>query len=167
MATPRSFIDLQLVGGREFLIALKALERTGMQAHVIQPALRESGEFVRRDVERNIPRDVLAPHIAETLRLTVAKTRARVIVGKGGKPWLHYAKFVEYGTRTKHAWRGKGKGSGKAPGLPARPFMRPALDRNKARIIAIFTRQLQMVVDRIARNSRGARGSVTTGGYTK
>lgn len=147
MATSRTFVDLQLVGGREFLAALKALEPSGMQAHVIQPALREGGEIVRADVERAIPRD--SGRLAESLRLTVAKTRARIIVGKGGKSGPYYGKFLEFGTAK----------------MRARPFMRPALDHNKGRIVAIFICQLQMVVDRIGRSSRGARGSVQMGGY--
>lgn len=72
----------------------------------------------------------------------------RSIVGRVG-PHMHYAPYVEFGTGiagAASAGAGEGPYSSTWPGMPAQPYMRPALDEHRAGIKDLFRGQLSMAL---------------------
>ena len=63
-------------------------------------------------------------------------------VTAGGKDMGHIARFVELGTPGKVYKRGKKKGSERTP-VKAKPYLRPALKKNKRKILAKFNGALK------------------------
>lgn len=59
-------------------------------------------------------------------------------------PHMDYAAFVEFGTGERGAASpGAGTGPyGSRPGMPAQPYMRPALDENRDNVLELFRTQI-------------------------
>lgn len=118
---------------------------------VIRPAAREG---VRKaaahvlDVAKGI-----VPVDTGALRAsgyTDVKDTPRTVVGVIGFS-EHYAMYVEYGTGragAASAGRGAGPYSSSWPGMPAKPYLRPALDITRQDIMPIVSRELALRIGR-------------------
>jgi HK97 gp10 family phage protein len=72
----------------------------------------------------------------------------RTIVGRVG-PHTHYAAYVEFGTGiagAASAGHGAGPYSPTWAGMPAQPYMRPALDEHRAGIAYLFRREIALAL---------------------
>lgn len=97
-------------------------------------AIEPAAEIVRRDAERNAPRDrgILADEIIKDIRVLAA---ARVVIGISWSEQAFYGIFHEIG------WTDKG-GTYHAPD----PFLRPALSKNRPRVKAIIRQNLKDLI---------------------
>lgn len=73
-----------------------------------------------------------------------APLRRWIGTGLGSKEKSGYAKYLEFGTRPYEINNAFGRGiTVKHPGIKPRPFLRPALHRNRSRINRILGRKLR------------------------
>ena len=71
---------------------------------------------------------------------TVIDDSGKTIIGRMGTD-VEYAPYVEFGTGQRGAassGAGEGPYSSTWPGMPAQPFMRPALDNNRGAVVDLF-----------------------------
>lgn len=145
-ARSRSFVTVDAVGSKELVRAFQQLARTGVQEHIIAPTLEEAVDLVYRDVESRVP--VRTGGLKDTLRKRVSKTIARITIGNKRE---HHGKFLEFGTSK----------------MPARPFMRPALDGNRRAIEGIAVKHMNRALAMLGRGgsvySAGGRGRFKRG----
>lgn len=133
----------------------------------LRPAVQQAANMVLEDMRRLIPRDTGAAWWA--LEAHVAKSGLDARVGirrKANQQRYFYIRFIEFGTKgysgDKRAgnrnradtnktdgqnWFGK---SPDIPARPARPFMGPALDMNRAEIIVIIRNAIDATLARAA-----------------
>jgi HK97 gp10 family phage protein len=99
----------------------------------------ECAEIVFREADARVP--ILSGKSRNTLRIEIGKTGkgvfyANVVIGKGtGKEDPYYITFYELGTSRQ----------------PPRPFMRPSLDKSKAKIRAHLIDGLRAAIERQGR----------------
>jgi len=158
-------ISMRIEGLRELQAALKALGPEVSEA-ILTRGLREAGEALEQEIATRTP-VAPEPHrrgkspgvMRESVTTTVAfqsPVEARVTVG----PRVAYAHLVEFG----HAIIARGPGKGVKAGarrtalkarraagaighVPAKPFVRPAFDAVKERLVGIFTETVRGAVD--------------------
>lgn len=134
---PRPAIDISLVGDKELLKRLAALEKPATQKKAVRPALRKSAKRLKAEVLANLSGQVVTPRTGRLLGAMAAeKVHAlkggRTIIGAGfdlptraalgidaDDPYF-YPFAVEYGH------------GGPRP-APPHPFIRWAVDRNAGR----------------------------------
>lgn len=123
----------------------------------IRRALFQVGEIVKRRARANLSGRVLRRQtgvLANSVTAAVSPSGTAVVIGTN----TFYGRIHEFGApgpwvirpRTGQALRFTGRGGETIfrrqvvhPGLPARPWLRPALEASRPDIIATFTRQLQ------------------------
>ena len=131
----KATVVIKLVGEDELY---RALMRLGQAARGgIEPALREGAEVIRAEAESQAP----GPHI-EISDIEIAGNAAKIKIGPDKDHW--YYQFFELGAQPheihpryktgKKALRFPGEDGEKLawavrhPGIPAKPFLRPAVD---------------------------------------
>ena len=103
----------------------------------ITPAVRNAVEKSLKLIE--VSAKAKAPVDTGALRDSITSSideSGKTIVGQVG-PHVHYAAYLEFGTGiagAASAGAGEGPYSSSWPGMPAIPYMRPALDENTAAI---------------------------------
>lgn len=91
----------------------------------IKPAMQDSVNTLLKDVQSRVPHDT--GNLSNNITGFVAKNGLRGEVGLRGKKarkLAFYAKFIEFGAKTRDG-----------RDMPARPFLEPAWDFEKPRII--------------------------------
>ena len=128
-------VDVTVTGADKFAEALKRTELSLGKA-VIYPALEEAGGIVEASMRSR------APVKTGGLREQIGKQRKgrSIKIGVRGDR-AHVARFNEYGTRDR----------GRGGIMPAKPFMRPALYENRDRVISVFTRALDRLLQGVTR----------------
>ena len=138
---------IRIMGGPQAEAALAA--RAGAVKEALGKALQQSLALVHRRITLNLTGAVLrvqTGRLRQSMQTFVEADGSRGVVGTN----VEYARIHEYGgTIRPHAIPVPGKG-GKLrivqhPGatMPARPYMRPALEDSKAEIERIFTGRLR------------------------
>jgi HK97 gp10 family phage protein len=75
---------------------------------------------------------------------TVIDDSGKTVIGRVG-PHTHYAAYVEFGTGiagSSSPGAGEGPYSMSWPGMPAQPYMRPALDENREAVYGLFRKEI-------------------------
>lgn len=109
----------------------------------IRKALTEGAEAMHYDMLSNIPKDT--GETAQHLSYKVARDGLTARVGFIGKKDVeggYVARFIEYGT--------KGHPAKNIPPQPARPFMRPAFDNNKAWMLKQINKAIERTLQVLA-----------------
>ena len=107
----------------------------------ITPGVRASVEAACKLMEDEAKR--LCPVDTGRLQDSIATTiddSGKTIIGRVGTD-VEYAVFVEYGTGLRgaaSAGAGEGPYSPTWPGMPAQPYLRPALDNNRGSVMDLF-----------------------------
>lgn len=103
-----------------------------VKGHALLQAVEAGADVLEPDMRARAARRTgqLAASI-ETKSRIVKPTRAETSTGPSKKAW--YGKFIELGTRKR----------------PARPFMRPALFKNRQKIIAAIAAELRARLMRV------------------
>ncbi len=117
----------------------------------ITPAVRASVaascKLIQDAAQRIVPVDTGALRESITVEIDDSGKTVRGVVG----PHTHYAAYVEFGTGIAGA-ASPGAGSGpynpKWPGMPAQPYMRPALDENKSVILDVFRSEIAAAIEK-------------------
>lgn len=129
---------ISLQGGAELMDALEALG-PAMEKKVLRSAMREAAKPMLAEAKRRAP--VLTGQLRKSLKIKAMKRRSNGQVGvliateKGFfKGETFYGAFQEFGTKK----------------LPARPFIRPAFESNKARAVRIVTEAIRIGLEDIA-----------------
>ena len=130
-------ISVELVGTKELEKAFKDME-ADMRNRLAENAASKAGDMVVQDAK------ALAPVDTEALRDSIGKEIKRgkrgsfvqvgSTIGDTSQAHGYYAFFIEYGT------------SKMAP----KPFLRPALDKNRNTIMQIFTREIMSAVEKVS-----------------
>lgn len=167
-------IHVQLEGFEELSRTFNSLAR-GVQGKIIRPALREGAKIVRDEAARRVPVDT--GRLRKSLKVRALK-RSRKFVGfqittgtqdelgiktpKSGKR-NYYPFVIEYGGVVGGTARkvriGRRTRVVKDGGrrIPARPFLRPAVDANRDRVMLLLAKRLQAGIWKaIADKGRGA-----------
>jgi HK97 gp10 family phage protein len=143
-------VTVRIDGLKELEAALKELPTANAKA-VLRRTLKEAGEPVARAARGMVPRD--QGHLAESIDVSpklsgrqskIHKKDAPVemFVGPGPNPAGHLQEF------------------GTGPGHVAQPFMRPAWDQNKAKVLDTIANMTWVEIERTAKRlaKRAARG---------
>ncbi len=136
MSSKRMRIELDLKGDKKLIAALGRLG-VGVNRLLVRAA-QAGGGVIRKDANRRAP----GPHV-ETEISSPRMDRVRVDVGPDRDHW-YYGIFETGATphtirpKTRKMLRFQGEGGDEVfaravqhPGMPARPFLRPALDERK------------------------------------
>jgi len=136
-ATARSAdVEITMVGMREFEAQLKRLG-TAASKKARVAALTAGAKIVQADAARRAVRSARPRkigHLADSIivKTTINKAgETQVLVGPDAKHW--YGAFVEHVTR----------------GMPARPFLRPALDENQQAVQDAIREELRAEIKRL------------------
>lgn len=112
---------------------VKTLEKLGVEAkQVMQDAAMEGGRIALSEARRRVPVDT--GRLRRSLRLRKGRkteTKADVKVTHGEKEY--YGTFLELGTSN----------------MQARPFLRPAVDENKAQISKAVSKEVSKALGRV------------------
>lgn len=144
MPVTKSFLRIE--GARELEAALRQLPDSVGRGN-LRRTLKTVAEPVRQAMEDAAPRSPVAPHLAQNI--VVATTRKpedfQASVAIGPKREFFYGHFSEFGTSRE----------------PARPWMRPAWDAQKAGLLPAIGRelwgQIKASARRLARRAARAR----------
>lgn len=128
---------MSIRGGEELAAALEALGPT-MEKKILRSAMREAAKPMLADAKRRAP--VLTGQLRKSLKIRAMKRRSKGQVGvvistakgffKGDE---FYGAFHEFGTKR----------------MPARPFIRPAFEANKAQSIRIVGEAIKIGLEDI------------------
>lgn len=137
----------ELKGTRE---AIMRLQKVGADVEQVKKRAAEAGgEVIRTAADRNAP----GPHIV--METTVKGSRAQVHIGPDDEHW--YYRFFETGVgphdidpKNSSVLRFIDQGEliftrlvGDHPGMPAQPFLRPALDENVNQAVEAVAREIR------------------------
>lgn len=141
-------IDISLLGlkGKKSLAKKFARVKFQMQKKILMQALRAGAKPVQASAKSNAPHGVTG-NLARTIKIRVLKSKRKGLHGIG----------VMTGTREKLEIPSDdpyyypmavetGHGS-----VPAQPFMRPALDANRERALAIIAREIEAGIKKAVR----------------
>ena len=150
--------SLRFDGGQQLAKGLNALWAS-VRGKVLREALRDAAEPMRESMGQLAPREPGKPDIADSMvisRITSIgdvnggqaerKNETEEAVAVGPSRGFFYGKFLEFGTVK----------------MSARPFMRPAFDRDAPKGLRILADSLWRAL--IGRGVAGSRGSSTGGG---
>jgi len=137
------FIDIQMIGDKELQRKLRELP-IAMERKIVRKALREAARPVLAAAKALAP--VLTGRMKAGMKLRAEKakrghfgvqvvTPTRKELGIAGDDPYYYPMAVEVGTAK----------------MPAHPFMRPALDANREKGIAIAAREIRAGIEAEAR----------------
>lgn len=128
---------IQIRGGEELAAALESLG-PAMEKKILRSAMREAAKPMLADAKRRAP--VLTGAMRKSLKIKAMKRRSNGQVGvviateKGFfKGETFYGAFHEFGTKK----------------MPARPFIRPAFEANKAQAIRIVGEAIKIGLEDI------------------
>ena len=131
--------DRMVVGVEEIQAVFRALP-DAVQRTAVKSALEESAEVLLAAVQRTVPRGETGV-LEASLRIfpvRKAKTKSSIRVGAGKEGW--YGALLEYGTRH----------------MPARPWIRPALDSAFGGVVTTFREEFGESVERESDKLRSA-----------
>ncbi len=140
-------ITLKVEGLDKLQDKLKALD-DAVAADMLEKAVLAGAKIVRDDASRRAPKRT--GKLSESIEVEVkAKSRESVSVAVGPNKEAFYGKFIELG----HALvRGSKKAEKKVLGhVPARPFLRPAIDENEANVKRVVAEELKKALGRVVR----------------
>ena len=114
-----------------------------IEANILRAALRAGAKVVQEEVKAQVP--VKSGTLRRGIKISTARRGGKVTAKvKATGKHAHIAPWLEYGTAA-HRIVAKGKGLAlfgggfakvvQHPGLPPRPFMRPALDARAAQAV--------------------------------
>jgi HK97 gp10 family phage protein len=126
-------MNFEVKGFRELKRKLDTLP-VNVARRVLPKASQEGAKVLRREARRRAPRreGTLRRGLSYMRKKRMPKTAASYIVGLTRKAF--YGMFIEFGT--KH--------------IPAKPFLRPALDEEKDKIINAMREKLRAGIEREA-----------------
>lgn len=107
----------------------------------VRAAVLASCKLIEGAAKAMCPKDTGA--LSESISTNVNDS-GKTIVGRVG-PHMPYAAYVEFGTGIAGAaspGAGEGPYNTSWPGMPAQPYMRPALDENKGTIYDVFRKEI-------------------------
>lgn len=155
----------RVIGDFRLRKTLRSIHKT--MDNRLRPAMQEAADRVLADMKQLIPKDT--GEAAEALEAFVAKSGLDAQVGLRGKrkrDEFYYLRFVEFGTKgvsgeTRNDGsrrRPTNKSDGEhffgrfpdIPAQPARPFMRPAMDMNRERVMEIIREAIDATLRRAA-----------------
>lgn len=147
---PSANFKFELKGSKELERALLQLPKSTGKA-ALRRALTQVSVPIAVDAARRAPRSSEAPHLADSIAVSTKlkrsqRRRARpgVTVYVGAR--MPHAHLVEFGTGPRYT---DGKYAGQ---MPAQPFLRPAWDAHKGRIMSELGDILWAEILRAARN---------------
>jgi HK97 gp10 family phage protein len=136
---PKAFIDITMLGDKELEKALAAIDEK-MQKKLMQNALREGAKIIAEEAKVRAPKrtgmlkrsiKVRALHQKKRGTLGVqVQTGTRRELGISEQAYGYYPAALEYG------WRMKRSGEH----VPAKPYMRPALDTKRGQAFRVIGR---------------------------
>jgi HK97 gp10 family phage protein len=109
-------VKMRFEGGTEIAKALATLA-SAVSKRILVRALAEGAEPIRQSMAAHAPRSDEAPHIADHIVISVARTEDQAAVAIGPAKGFAYGVPLEVGTVD----------------TPAQPFARPAFDGNTER----------------------------------
>jgi len=140
----RQAFRFKFSGAKELERALNELPKATRKS-VLRAALRKAAVPVVNDARRMAPRgDEPGYRMADSITVgAISKRQSRgdaaggVVVGIGPTSNHRHAHLVEFGTGERISKTGKSSGR-----MPARPFLRPAWDANRARVFKALKAEL-------------------------
>jgi len=114
-------------------------------APAVRAAVEASGKAVLEEAKRIVPVDT--GELRDSGYTTVRETDKTIVADVGFS--ANHAAYVEYGTgRAGAASAGAGAGpySPTWPGMPAQPYLRPALDTTRETIRELFASQIALAM---------------------
>lgn len=126
-------ITITIDGAKEVAARLQAISRD-VAAKVIENAALQGAEPLVTEIKGNTPvfLDRLRPGMDKQLQPRDGGERAVVHVGPTRRGFV--ARFLEFGTSK----------------MSARPFIRPSLERSRARVLSAFNASVTLQLERIA-----------------
>lgn len=107
----------------------------------VRMAVEKSCSLIETRAKELCPVDTGA--LRDSIRTEIDES-GKTIIGRVG-PTMHYSAYVEYGTGIRGA-ASEGAGAGPYsttwPGMPAQPYMRPALDEARTKVMDIFANDI-------------------------
>lgn len=100
----------------------------------VQASVQAAVELIQQTAQIYCPVDTGA--LKDSITTEVNETGSTVVGSVG--PHMPYADYVEYGTGSKGDPEAPYSHVESWPGMPAQPFMRPALDESKGSILDLF-----------------------------
>ena len=107
--------------------------------------VQQAGEMIQQAARRLCPVATGALRDSIFVEVQQLEKTARASVG----PTMHYSGYVEFGTGIRGAsspGAGQGPYSPTWPGMPAQPYMRPALDEQKDNIKDLFRANISTAI---------------------
>jgi HK97 gp10 family phage protein len=107
--------------------------------------VRQAGEMIQQAARRLCP--VATGALRDSILVEVQQLEKTVRAAVG--PTMYYAGYVEFGTGIRGAsspGAGQGPYSPTWPGMPAQPYMRPALDEQREAIQDLFRSNLSVAL---------------------
>ena len=131
---------IALRGADELLKGLQELE-PAIAKKILRSAMRQAAKPILDEAKRRVP--VLTGELRKSLKIRALKRNNKGRIGvvisteKGFfKGETFYGAFLEFGTKK----------------MPAKPFIRPAFEANKARAVRIVEQALKLGLDGVAKN---------------
>lgn len=140
-------ITVKIDGLSDVQRKLEALE-DAVAADVMEKAVLIGAKIIQEDASRRAPRRT--GKLAKSIEIEVKeKSRNSVSVAVGPSKEAFYGKFVELG----HAVvRGRRKAEKKVVGhVPAKPFLRPAIDENEDAVKRTVAETLKAALGRVSK----------------
>lgn len=142
-------LNVKIEGMVELRDALEKLERSLNDPDMIEAILKEQAIVVADDARRRAPQGPTG-HLKRGIIAKILKRRGDVpapaIAGVDYRIAPH-AKLVEFGTSERHQKK-SGRYTGK---MPRHPFLRPAWDYNKRRVLNDVINKLRALVEKSAK----------------
>lgn len=113
-------VTMSFSGGQELAAALSTLSMR-LSTSILRGALVEAAEPIRDEMAAKAPRSDRAPHIADHIGISNARTDDQAAVAIGPTKGFAYGLPLELGTVD----------------TPAQPFARPAFDGNEQKALTI------------------------------
>lgn len=133
-----SGIEIEVEGVKELQAELAKLARK-----VTGPMAMEALMTAARPLESAMRSTTAFADQTGRLRRSIgtveAKTRGVAMVKVGAR--APHAHLVEFGTKERHTATGKSTGT-----MPKRPFIRPAFDKTRSRVLAVFRAEIRRMV---------------------
>jgi len=131
---------IELRGADELLKGLQELE-PAIAKKILRTAMRQAATPILEEAKRRVP--ILTGQLRKSLKIRAIKRNNKGRIGvvisteKGFfKGETFYGAFLEFGTKK----------------MPAKPFIRPAFEANKARAVRIVELALKLGLDGVAKN---------------
>lgn len=162
-----AYFEFAMFGAREIDQALQALQDIGTQKRILVGAMKKSLEPVAERARQLVPVDEGDLRDSIIVSTKITKRQAREIVGARGAPRVFAGTnwpsghLVEFGTgpRSVEATKKKvlavdGRIIGKTADvghMPAQPFLRPAFEQMREKMLEIFGREMWKSLKRTAK----------------